>query len=409
MPFASQRKFIFRSIRISIACALLTLIAANAVVAQSSKPVKPGQRTPGQRSSAGFDSLARRATEAREADRLEESIALYLQALRLKPSWKEGWWYAATLFYERDGYREARDAFRNFVKLDDKFGPAWTMMGLCEFQLKEYNEAIGHLRRGLALGLGDNREMWLVSRYHEAILLNRFEMFEQAYDALSRLTVEQYETPDLIVALGLTMLRLPHLPSEAPPGKREMILKAGRAAHLALTKRIDEAAGEFKELVEIFPGAPGVHYARGVFLLRDTPAAALEEFERELAISPQHVAARLQIAFEYIKRNEHAKGLRHAEEAVKLAPGLFAGHNALGRILLETGEIDRAVAELETGVKLAPDSPEMYFALARAYARAGRTKDAERARAEFTRLDSRRRDRDEGRAGSAAKPPGNDE
>jgi thioredoxin-like negative regulator of GroEL len=38
-------------------------------------------------------------------------------------------------------------------------------------------------------------------------------------------------------------------------------------------------------------------------------------------------------------------------------------------------------------VKLAPESPEMRFALARAYQRAGRTDDATRERAEFLRLD----------------------
>ena len=39
------------------------------------------------------------------------------------------------------------------------------------------------------------------------------------------------------------------------------------------------------------------------------------------------------------------------------------------------------------GVKLASDSPAMHFALARAYRRAGRSADADREQAEFTRLD----------------------
>ena len=76
-----------------------------------------------------------------------------------------------------------------------------------------------------------------------------------------------------------------------------------------------------------------------------------------------------------------------AEKAVALAPDLFAAHNALGRALLESGQVERAVAELEAGTRLAPDSPDMYFALARAYQRAGRPDDAERARATFLALD----------------------
>jgi predicted Zn-dependent protease len=375
--------------------AILTVICLTplSVWAQGAKPRATAKNT-----NARFDALAKRASAAREANRLEEAIALYLQALKLKPKWNEGWWYVGSLFYERDQYAEARDAFQNLAAIDSKFTPAWSMMGLCEFRLKEYEAALKHLRHGNSAGLGGNDELRRVARFHEAILLNRFAQFELAYDVLSRLFYEQQELPDLVVALGLTMLRLSYLPVEAPVDKREMIFKTGRASLFAATNRIPEAEQEYKELVAAYPNAPGVHYAYGVFLLRSAPADALAEFKRELQLAPGHVPARLQIAFEYIKRGEHAAGLPFAEEAVKLAPDLFATHNALGRILLETGELDRAVRELETGTKLAPDSPEMYFALARAYARAGRPKDAERARAEFQRLDKIRRAQREGLA-----------
>jgi predicted Zn-dependent protease len=362
-----------------------------AIWAQATKP-----RADAKSANTRFDDLAKRASAAREADRLEQAITLYLQALKLKPKWNEGWWYVGSLFYERDQYAEARDAFQNLAVVDPQFSPAWSMLGLCEFRLKEYEAALKHLRHGNSAGLGGNDELRRVARFHEAILLNRFAQFELAYDVLARLFFEEQQLPDLVVALGLTMLRLPYLPVEAPADKRELIFKTGRAALLAATNRLPEAEQEYKELSAIFPHAPGVHYAYGVFLLRSAPDDALVEFKRELELSPEHVPARLQIAFEYIKRGEHAAGLPFAEEAVKLAPELFAAHNALGRILLETGALERAVSELETGTKLAPDSPEMYFALARAYTRAGRPKDAERARAEFQRLDKVRRAKREG-------------
>src|SRR5262249_50818052 len=75
-----------------------------------------------------------------------------------------------------------------------------------------------------------------------------------------------------------------------------------------------------------------------------------------------------------------------AEKAVELAPKLYAARNALGRALLETGQTDRAIQELEAGVKLAPDSPELRFALARAYQRGGRKEDADPQPAEVVRL-----------------------
>jgi predicted Zn-dependent protease len=69
------------------------------------------------------------------------------------------------------------------------------------------------------------------------------------------------------------------------------------------------------------------------------------------------------------------------------APDNFVGHRAMGQVLLETGDVNGAIRELETGVKLASDSPSLRFALARAYRRAGRTAEAEREQARFTQLD----------------------
>jgi tetratricopeptide (TPR) repeat protein len=365
---------------------IVVMLAAPPALAQTASR-RPSDRTSQRKGAAAdFDSLAKRAVEAREANRPDEAAALYLRALRLKPAWKEGWWRAGAIFYERDRYADAREAFIKLVAIDRRFGPALAMLGLCEFRLRQYEPALIHLRQGNQLGVGESPELRTVARYHEAILHNRFGQFELAYDVIAPLINEQPETPDLVFALGLTMLRMACLPPEAPADKREMAFKAGRATSYLITKRQQEAAREFKELVENYPDSTGPHYAYGVFLLRENPEAAIEEFGRELQVSPKHVHARLQIAFEMIKQGRHAEGLPYAEEAVKLAPDLFATHNALGRILLETGEVERAVKEFEIAVKLAPESPEMYFALARAYSRANRPKDAERARAEFTRL-----------------------
>jgi predicted Zn-dependent protease len=65
----------------------------------------------------------------------------------------------------------------------------------------------------------------------------------------------------------------------------------------------------------------------------------------------------------------------------------FANHLAMGQVWFETGETAKAIASFERGAKLAPGSLQAHFLLARAYGRAGRTADAERARAEFRRLE----------------------
>jgi len=105
-------------------------------------------------------------------------------------------------------------------------------------------------------------------------------------------------------------LRLSRLPVELPAGQRERALETGRAAFYAETRRPLEARRAYEELKERYPNALGVHYACGVYLLREYPDEAMADFRRELSISPGHVQARLQIALEHLRRNEPTSGCR---------------------------------------------------------------------------------------------------
>jgi tetratricopeptide (TPR) repeat protein len=389
------------------------LLAASATTSAQTSKRPPARRQsaakskPSAQTLAAFNESVRRGDDSRAANRLEEAAALYLGALRLRPDWAEGWWYVGTILYEKDRYAEARDAFRNLIALEPKKGVAWGMLGLCEFQTREYERALVSLQRGRLLGLADTPPIASVVRYHTVLAYTRLEHFEVAYDILREFVREGNDSPKIIEAFGLVLLRMPFLPHEAPADKRELILLAGRAGFNMAARRTDEARRAFDDLLARYPDAPNVHYAFGIYQLNQDADAALEEFRRELKISPAHVPAMLQMAFEHMKRGEHETALPLAEKSAQLAPNLFPARNALGRILLQLGQVERAVKELEAGVKLAPDSPEMHFALAQAYTRAGRRADAARERETFQRLDKLYRAQREGQptVGGEEKPP----
>ncbi|MGH9339822.1 MAG: tetratricopeptide repeat protein [Acidobacteriota bacterium] len=333
------------------------------------------------------EGLKKQAASAVQSGELARAVGLYRNILEAQPDWVEGWWNLATLQYDLDRYAQARDSFRRYVSLDSKSGAGWALLGLCEFEAGEYERAIQNLQQGQRLGLGANEQLVYVVRYHTALLLTRFQQFEAAIAILHEICLKHSENPKIIEALGLSVLRLPYLPSELSPEWREPVLLTGRASSYWSTNRLELAGQSYDLLVQRYPERPNVHYARAVFLLQYNPPEALPEFKKELEISPLQVAAHLQVAFEYLKRGEPESGLPYAEKSVSLEPGSFAARNALGRILLEIGKVARAIEELEKGTELAPDSPQMYFSLARAYTKAGRSEDAKRAREEFLRLD----------------------
>ena len=260
------------------------------------------------------------------------------------------------------------------------------MLGLCLFQTGEYERAGVSLQRGRTLGVNDGSELASVVRYHTALVYIRFEYFENAYDVLSEFLRVGNDSPKVVEAFGLTMLRMPFLPKEIPANQREKILIAGQAGFSMAARRLEQARSAFDTLLAQYPNDPNVHYGFGVFMLSQDADISLKEFKRELEISPNHYPAMVQMAFEYLKRDQYNDALPLADKAVQLAPKLYAARNVLGRVLLELGQIDRSVKELEEGVKLAPSSPEMHFALARAYTRAGRKQEAARARETFKKL-----------------------
>jgi tetratricopeptide (TPR) repeat protein len=345
---------------------------------QTSAPASP---------EAGFDDLAARATAAREAERLNEALTLYRDALALRPEWNEGRWYLATLLYELDHFAGAKAAFADVLQREPAHAGALGLKGLCEFELRQYEAALADLLQARSMGVAQTTGIATVVNYHAAILLTRLGEFEVANQMLADFVADATDTAQVIEAFGLNVLRMPVLPSELTASARELVQLAGRAGYAMAGRHVDVARAALDELVTRYPKTPQVHYARAVFSLTENPEGALDEFRRELEISPTHVPARLQMAFEYLKRGQADQALPVAVEAARLAPDYFAARLALGQVLLELNEVPRATAELEAATTLAPGSPQAYFMLARAYARAGRQEDAARARAEFTRLD----------------------
>jgi tetratricopeptide (TPR) repeat protein len=373
------------SLIVVLALAMGSTAAIRAQNTSRSKRPTANATAPSQRDAA-FDQIVKLADEARNSGRFDEAIDLYTKAVRLRPKWPDGWWYLGAIFYEKDLYVQGRDAFLNLLSIEPNRGPAWAMLGLCQYKTREYEPSVIALQRSRSLGFDGNQELESVVRYHAALLYIRFEQFEIAYEILREFLKVGNNGPRIIEGFGLVILRMPFLPNEVPPDKREEVLLAGQAGISMGARRLDEARQAFDTLLSKYPNDANAHYSFGVFQLSQDADVALKELQRALELNPQHQPAMVQMAFEYLKREQYNDALPLAERAVQLKPKMYPARNVLGRVLLELGQIERAVKELEEGVRLAPSSPEMHFALARAYTRAGRKQDADRERELFKKL-----------------------
>ena len=363
-------------------CAAAAFMVAALVTPLSAADQKPAAGTP----SAAFDRVSKQATDARAANRIPEAIDLYRQALRLRPSWTEGWWFLGELLYDQNEYAEARDALRQLIQLDRNSGPPFALLGLCEFETKEYDQSLNHIYQARRLGLGDDPQVRRVVLFHQMLLLTRLGEFESAEQVLVKVIRDGGAGAAVIEAAGIAGLRRPIFPEDVPDADKDLIQRAGRTVFAMASMDQDAAQKYFNELLAAYPKAPNVHYLYGTFLAQTDKDAGLAEFRKELEINPKHTEALATIALEYESRGDLDTAIPYARRAVEANGKYFGAHLVLGRLLAGSGEAEKGIQELEIARDQAPDSPQVHFSLATAYAMAGKKDDAARERSEFTRL-----------------------
>lgn len=353
--------------------------------AQRGTVSSPAKAAPGE-SGARFNQVSQAAARARDEGRSNDAVRLYTQALALRPSWKEGLWSLSTLLYQKEQYPEARDVLRRFVAYDPDLGLGWAMLGMSEFQTREYSRSLDHLQRAMAQGMGDHKDIAQSVFYYVAMLQTRFERYDDSMGLLIAMVKSGQEAGPLTELLGLAVLRLPFLESEIPSDRHEMVRMAGEAALALEAQRRDEAERLFSSMVATYPNEPGVHFLYGAFLLDVRPEDGLRELKKELEVSPSSVPARLRLTEEYVKEQRVDLALPLAQEAVKLDPKRSPAHMMLGEVLVAKGDLGAGIKELETARDQSPQTVRIRWDLLRAYTTAGRAGDAKREKEEIEKL-----------------------
>lgn len=330
-----------------------------------------------------------RAEAAQREGRSEDAEALYQRGLESNPRWADGWWHLGLLLYDQRKYPETETAIENYMRLKSGSGPAYALMGLCTYHTGKSEESLDDLQLAQTLGLGEDKTLSRAVRYYTSLNMIRKGLFGSALVTLVPFANDHDEGEDVLLALGLAMLRVPVAPEELNPAKKDLVLRAGRAAFLAAERRFPEASHEYSTLLAAYPSAPNVHYDYGVYLyLGKDLEKALKAFKEELALYPDNSLADIYGGLICLKIGRFTEGLTFAREAVALDPKSYVAQYELGQLLLKTNQPLLAVQHLETAEKLGAnnENAEVHYALLIAYARVGREADAEREQAIFQKL-----------------------
>jgi tetratricopeptide (TPR) repeat protein len=171
------------------------------------------------------------------------------------------------------------------------------------------------------------------------------------------------------------------LAREAPFSYQVHLLNAEA---LELQGKWDEAAAEYRRIIDINPMLPGIHARLGRALLAkpqptpDAVATAKRNFEQELEINPSDASSEYVLGELARTDNDFSTAARHYARAATLDTGFAEAYLGLGMSLVSAKRFAEAVPPLEQYEKLEPESPTGHYQLALAYAGAGRRDDANR-------------------------------
>lgn len=296
-------------------------------------------------------------------------------------------WRRAGELFSQERYAEAIPVLKSFLAGNNRNGTAWAMLGLAEFETKEYDNALLHLQKGAALGFGGSPDAVRRARYTHALLLIRAGQFDRATDLLVLDAAGNSLSSQIQFALGLALLHENTLPDQVPASNKQLVASAGEISLLLHQSKYDDAFPKLQQLIQRHPSTPMLHYVYGLGLASMSRYdEAIAQFNEESRISPKSEAPYVQRAFVELQTRRIAEALASAQRAVTLAPNSAEAHYVFGRSYLDSGKWPEAAQELETAARLHPGSPEVHFNLAKAYAKLNRHEDAERERATFARL-----------------------
>jgi serine/threonine-protein kinase len=135
------------------------------------------------------------------------------------------------------------------------------------------------------------------------------------------------------------------------------------------------AEQEFKRALELDPNSGATCDAYGFMLTAiERYDEALEMQRRAHELEP--VAYRLDVVTTYLRAGRYEEALRIATHAIELDPHFVKGHAALGWALIQTGQAEQGLTELERAASLEPGSPIFLGQFGEALALTGRTSEA---------------------------------
>jgi tetratricopeptide (TPR) repeat protein len=159
--------------------------------------------------------------------------------------------------------------------------------------------------------------------------------------------------------------------SNVPEGLYRAWLALGHTVEKA---NPEEALNAYRLASSAEPREAEPHLSIGEVLERENQFAEAEgEYKQALALDPRSSDAMTGLANIYMKGRRFPEAENYLRKLLVEEPGSAAVHIQLGRVLAAEAKTDAAIAQLQTGLKLAPEDQDAQLEVAGLYISAGKS------------------------------------
>ena len=165
----------------------------------------------------------------------------------------------------------------------------------------------------------------------------------------------------------------------------------------------DAAISEYRQVLSVDPGRPGIHYRIGRTLLArsrqsnapEDVTAAAKEFAQELEIDSGNANAAYELGEIHRNAGEFDQAQRFFEQAVQHHPDFEEAQLGLAAVLMSLQKPDLALPHLQKAVALNPGNEVVWYRLSQVQGMLGHEAEQKKAFAEFQRLRSQKTSQEE--------------
>jgi tetratricopeptide (TPR) repeat protein len=338
------------------------------------------------------------AVELQQKGDLEGAVAAYRRFLELQPNNVEAHSNLGAALARQGRSEEAIEQYGRALAIDPARTVVRLNLALALYKANRIAEAAAELQRVVAEQPDQANAVVLL-----ADCRLRLGDAKKTIAALEALSAPAREDRAVSYLLGLALIR----DGQADAGQLviDRILRDGDSAETRVlmgaarmaTGEYLAARDDFARAAALRPDLPGVHgYVGRAAMATGDLGAAKSAFLRELQANPTDFDSNLLLGVILNQERDTAAAMQHFERALALRPGAPEVRYQIGALKLAAGEVEESARVLESLVADEPTFVEAHVSLATAYYRLRLKENGDRERTIVRRLEEERQAREPG-------------